>query len=78
MASFTSCAEVKNAQSSPLSLLRRHFFKETDEWEEATEEFFSYLMILFYYTDRLCGLVVRVPGYRSRGPGFDSRWYQIF
>jgi hypothetical protein len=20
--------------------------------------------------DRLCGLVVRVPGYRSRGPGF--------
>jgi hypothetical protein len=22
--------------------------------------------------------VVRVPGYRSRGPGFDSRHYQIF
>jgi hypothetical protein len=28
--------------------------------------------------DRLCGLVVRVPGYRSRGYGFDSRRYQIF
>jgi hypothetical protein len=28
--------------------------------------------------DSLCGLVVRVPGYRSRGPGFDSRHYQIF
>jgi hypothetical protein len=26
-------------------------------------------------TDRLCGLVVRVPGYRSGGPGFDS-WAQ--
>jgi hypothetical protein len=26
----------------------------------------------------LCGLVVRVPGYRSRGLGFDSRRYQIF
>jgi hypothetical protein len=36
------------------------------------------------YTDRATaacqrnGLVVRVPGYRSRGPGFDSRHYQIF
>jgi hypothetical protein len=27
--------------------------------------------------DRLCGLVVRVAGYRSRGPGFDSLHYQI-
>jgi hypothetical protein len=25
-----------------------------------------------YLRGRLCGLVVRVPGYRSRGPGFDS------
>jgi hypothetical protein len=29
-------------------------------------------------SDHLCGLVVRVPGYRSRGPEFDSRHYQIF
>jgi hypothetical protein len=28
--------------------------------------------------DRLCGLVVRVPGYKSRGPEFISRRYQIF
>jgi hypothetical protein len=27
---------------------------------------------------RLCGLVVRVPGYRYRVTGFDSRGYQIF
>ena len=27
---------------------------------------------------RLCGLVVRVYGYRYRGLGFDSRRYQIF
>jgi hypothetical protein len=28
--------------------------------------------------DRLCGLVVRVSGYRYRGPMFDSRRFQIF
>jgi hypothetical protein len=26
--------------------------------------------------DRLCGMVVRVPGFRSGGPGFDSRHYK--
>ena len=33
-----------------------------------------------YYVgcDRLCGLVVRVSGYRYRGLGLDSRRYQIF
>jgi hypothetical protein len=29
-------------------------------------------------TDRLCGLVVRISGYRSRGPWFDSRRFHIF
>jgi hypothetical protein len=33
---------------------------------------------LFIISDRLCGLAVRVPGYRSRGHGFDSRCYKIF
>jgi hypothetical protein len=28
--------------------------------------------------DRLSGLAVRAPGYRSRGPGFDSERYQFF
>jgi hypothetical protein len=28
--------------------------------------------------DRLCGLVVRVPGYRYRDTGFDYRRYHIF
>ena len=33
---------------------------------------------IWYNKDRLCGLVVRVSGYRYRGLGFDSRRYQIF
>jgi hypothetical protein len=32
----------------------------------------------FPHAYRLCGLVVRVFGYRSRGPEFDSWRYQIF
>jgi hypothetical protein len=27
--------------------------------------------------DGLCGLMIRVPGYRSRGSGFDSRSHQV-
>ena len=38
---------------------------------------FNYDLIMFK-EDRLCGLVVRVSGYRYRGPGFDPRRYQIF
>jgi len=37
-----------------------------------------YIYIYIYICDRLCVLVVRVSGYRYRGPGFDPRRYQIF
>ena len=47
------------------------------------EIFVHYKRIVFIFRvrlfeDRLCGLVVRVSGYRYRGPGFDPRRYQIF
>jgi hypothetical protein len=38
----------------------------------------NWIYVMYKKADRLCGLVIRVPGYRSRGPGFDSRRYQIF
>ena len=39
---------------------------------------FLHLDTATFRTDRLCGLVVRVSGYRYRGLGFDSQRYQIF
>jgi hypothetical protein len=36
----------------------------------------SLYFLIIIFIDRLCGLVVRVPGYRSGGPGFDSRHYK--
>jgi hypothetical protein len=36
------------------------------------------LKAVAYFTDRLCGLVVRVPWLHIQGPGFLSRLYQVF
>jgi hypothetical protein len=36
------------------------------------------VVVVIVVKNRICGLLVRVPGYRSRGPGFDFRRYQIF
>jgi hypothetical protein len=44
----------------------------------ATGPKYSIYCHVFMVVDRLCCLVVRVTGYRSRGPGFNSRRYQIF
>jgi hypothetical protein len=43
---------------------------ENQEWED--------IKMLDMGSDRLCGLVTTVPGYRSRDLGFDSRRCQIF
>jgi hypothetical protein len=45
---------------------------------EIAEQTIDYLVKAFQQKYRLCSLVVRVPGYRSRNPGFDSRRYQVF
>jgi hypothetical protein len=39
---------------------------------------FPISVVVTLLSDRLCGLVVTVPGYRSRKPRLDSRRYQIF
>jgi hypothetical protein len=42
--------------------------------------FHTYIFIhhIYIHIDCLCGLVVRVPGYRFRGPGINFRRFQIF
>ena len=42
------------------------------------EKLMEIIALLSDFFDRLCGLVVRVSGYRYRGLGFHSRRYQIF
>jgi hypothetical protein len=36
------------------------------------------LILVYCIFDRLCGLVVRVPGYRSRCHGYLSQLYEVF
>jgi hypothetical protein len=65
MSSSSSSANRTSALKDPVS---RH-----------ANLYLATLVILYIYyrnLDRLCGLVVRVPGYRSGGPGFNSRALQ--
>jgi hypothetical protein len=43
-----------------------------------TFQYDDYLKNHMKKTDRVCGLEVTVPGYRTSDSGFDSRRYQIF
>ena len=53
--------------------LRYVYFPE--HWQGG---YYNFYYVFCLQMDRLCGLVVRVSGYRYRGPGFDPRRYQIF
>ena len=53
-------------------------FRGQYTWDIQTREGEVGLCIYIVRNDRLCGLVVRVSGYRYRGLGLDSRRYQIF
>ena len=51
--------------------------EEHKMWPEVTEHMYWNFITSLFSIDFLCGLVVRVSGYRYRGLGFDSRRYQI-
>jgi hypothetical protein len=73
MNSFHSHMCYMLCPSRPPELITKIIFIE--EYKLWTSYNFIPLRSIF---DRICGLVVKVPGYRSRGPGFGSRRYQIF
>ena len=50
----------------------------SDSQVKAVFFFLQFIVRTTTLLDRLCGLVVRVSGYRYRGLGFDSRRYHIF
>jgi hypothetical protein len=81
---------VWNTESClPLSMLRSRahvqehpcFRYEKHLWQvllSSLSRYSSWRTGCLHYYDRLCDLVVKVPGYTYRGPGFDSRSDQIF
>jgi len=65
---------IQNMQTSKKTNTNLAFNKiKINLWGEKK----SKLQRIIQKHDRLCGLVVRVSGYRYRGPGFDPRRYQI-
>jgi hypothetical protein len=77
--------QVLLSESGYILYLNQHFhYKKCYLCKLYTFSFnFSGLKLSFHKLfsrnhDRVYSPVARVPGYRSRGPGFDSRRYQIF
>jgi hypothetical protein len=66
--------------------MRAQFSKKSMDLLTLKNTNYDYMALLFHVVktfstairDRLCSLVVRVSGYRYRGPGLNSRRYQIF
>jgi hypothetical protein len=69
---------IQNPQAPLLPVVREYQFYKQRGYLARSPRICLKMFILSVNQDRLYGLVVRVPGYRSRGPEFDSRRSQIF
>jgi hypothetical protein len=63
------CRQGSTCSEQFVEGLRGRDVERTDSMGEFPCYFYKYRI---YIIERLCGLVVRVPGSRSKGPGFDS------
>jgi hypothetical protein len=70
-ATLQPCSEANALLNADRKTLSKWHLKTVSISQKA--KFISIMKI-----DCLCGLVVRVPDYRFRGPGLDSQRYQIF
>ena len=78
---YSMCSIEIVALDSEIFNLKYCTFSHTQQWvmNKVHRSYQVYKLLSWSYPcDRLCGLVVRVSGYRYRGLGFDSRRYQIF
>jgi hypothetical protein len=77
----SSSVENKNASTNYSSNLKQSN-EIPDKWKllsyYASWRFQSLFVPFSLMMDRICGLMVRVPDYISRGLRFDSRGYKIF
>jgi hypothetical protein len=69
---------VRNVGKLLLDFTLSHFRKNVIHIHRREMIKYHELVLFHSVLDRLCGLVVRVRGYKSRGRGFDYRRYQIF
>jgi hypothetical protein len=79
------CKLMSQRPGEDAEILTRNYLLKLCPRESHVDKCFVVGLLKFFFflevksiLDRLCGLVVRVPGFRSRNPGFDSRAYQIF
>jgi hypothetical protein len=72
---FQTIIETISLRPQPTSDWYITVVRLTEVDREQTSVWSNFLLKYIIVIDRLCGLVVRVPGYRSRGLGFDSLRY---
>jgi len=71
---FVDC---RSSYKIPKHILKYQRIGKKELWKPS-EAMEGFCCVISLTLDRLCGLVVRVSGYRYRGPGFDPRRYRIF
>jgi hypothetical protein len=63
-------------ESNPDQIVKVIICYDKEDYNRACVKFRIFNNVVVVKYDRLCGLVVRVPGFRSSGPGFDFRALQ--